>query len=94
MDEAEFSEALRGCQEKEESFFENHRYYLAWLITHIYANNPYLKKGTRVKIEDLIKLKGGNKEEIKEITAEERMAKMDEVFAKWDRMKEKKAQKT
>lgn len=91
MDDGEFSEAIRGSQDKEARFYENHRYYLAWLISHIYANNPYLKKGTRVRIEDLIKV--DTKEEKQEETQAEKMARMDEIFAKWDAAKEKLSQK-
>lgn len=86
MDDREFTEAIRGCQEKEKQFFENLLYQQAWQVCHIYANNPYKKRGVVVKIEDLINVKGQKE---KQVSDAEKLAKMDEVFEKWDRAKEK-----
>ena len=89
MDDVDIMESIRGRQEMEARLFKEFGYWMAWFLTHIYNQNPHLKKGTKVKIGDLIKL---DKPETGE-TEKEALERMEKVFAKRDAIKKKNALK-
>lgn len=85
MDDEEMMQAIRGRQDMESRIFKEVGHWLAWMLCHIYNQNPYLKKGTKVKISDLINL-NDQPEKSKETEAEA-LARAKAVWAKWDAKK-------